>query len=99
MANKLYVGNLSYQTSTDNLRNAFANYGEVVSCTIVVDRYTNQSKGFAFVEFADAEAAQAAIGGMNGQNLDGRQIKVNEANDKPRTDRGNGGGGYRNDRW
>ncbi len=99
MAKKLYVGNLSYQTTEESLRNAFANYGEVVSCSIIVDRYTNQSKGFAFVEYADEQAAQAAIGGMNGQNLDGRQLKVNEANDKPRTDRGNGGGGYRNDRW
>jgi len=95
MAKKLYVGNLSYQTTEDTLRREFSAYGEVLSCSIIVDRYTNQSKGFGFVEFAEDQSAEAAIGGMNGQSLDGRQLKVNEALDKPRQDRG----GYRSERW
>ncbi len=98
MSKKLYVGNLSYQTTEDSLRRAFSAYGEIVSCSVIVDRYTNQSKGFGFVELADDGSAVTAIEEMNGQSLDGRQIRVNEANDKPRTDRGNGGG-YRPQRW
>lgn len=100
MAKKIYVGNLSYQTSDDTLRQAFSNFGDVVSCSIVQDRYTNQSKGFGFVEFANDQAASAAINGMNGQVIDGRQLRVSEANDKPRGDRGGDRGdrgGY--NRW
>lgn len=94
MAKKIYVGNLSYHSTEDSLRNAFAQFGEVVSANIVMDRYTGSSKGFGFVEMGSDQAANAAISGMNGQELDGRQLRVNEANDKPRRE-GNGGGG----RW
>ncbi len=94
MAKKIYVGNLSYHSTEDSLRNAFAQFGDVVSANIVMDRYTGSSKGFGFVEMGSDQAANAAIAGMNGQELDGRQLRVNEANDKPRRE-GNGGGG----RW
>ncbi len=87
MAKKLYVGNLSYNTSEDSLRNLFANYGNVVSAKIVFDRDTGSSKGFGFVEMSTDEEASAAIAGTNGQELDGRQLRVNEAMDKPRRDR------------
>jgi len=95
MAKKIYVGNLNFQTNDDTLRHAFAAFGDVTSCSVVIDRYTNSSKGFGFVEMATEEAAQAAINGMNGQTLDGRQVRVSEANDKPRSDRGGSGGGGR----
>ena len=95
MAKKLYVGNLSYNTSEDGLRNLFANYGNVMSAKIVFDRDTGSSKGFGFVEMSSDEEATAAISGTNGQELDGRQLRVNEAMDKPRRDRDAGGYG----RW
>jgi len=88
MAKKLYVGNLSYNTNDDTVRHAFSMFGEVASCNVIIDRYTNSSKGFAFVEMATDEAAFTAISGMNGQNLDGRAIRVSEANERPREDRG-----------
>ena len=99
MAKKLYVGNLSYNTSEDGLRNLFSNFGNVVSAKIVFDRDSGNSKGFGFVEMSSDEEAGAAIAGTNGHELDGRQLRVNEAMDKPRRDRdsGNGGGGY--GRW
>ena len=87
MAKKLYVGNLSYNTSEDSLRNLFAQFGNVVSAKIVFDRDTGSSKGFGFVELSTDEEASAAIAGTNGQELDGRQLRVNEAMDKPRQDR------------
>jgi RNA recognition motif-containing protein len=87
MAKKLYVGNLSYHTTDDTLRHAFSVFGEITSCTVVIDRYTNSSKGFGFVEMSTEQAAEAALSGMNGQTLDGRQLRVSEANDKPRGDR------------
>jgi len=87
MAKKLYVGNLSYNTSEDSLRNLFAQFGNVVSAKIVFDRDTGSSKGFGFVELSTDEEASAAIAGTNGQELDGRQLRVNEAMDKPRRDR------------
>jgi RNA recognition motif-containing protein len=87
MAKKLYVGNLSYNTYEDSLRNLFAQFGNVESVKIITDRDSGSSKGFGFVEMgSDAEAA-AAISGTNGQELDGRMLKVNEAMDKPRRDR------------
>jgi len=95
MAKKIYVGNLSFQTNDDTLRHAFSMFGDVASCSVVIDRYTNSSKGFGFVEMANDQAAAAAISGMNGQTLDGRQVRVSEANDKPKADRGGSAGG----RW
>jgi RNA recognition motif-containing protein len=95
MAKKLYVGNLSYNTTEDGLRNLFSGFGSVSSAKIVFDRETGNSKGFGFIEMSSDEEANAAIAGTNGQEFDGRQLKVNEAMDKPRRDRGSSGG-YRN---
>lgn len=88
---KIYVGNLSYSTENEGLRVAFEQFGAVNSAEVVFDRNTNRSRGFGFVEMPNDEEAKAAIDGMNGKDLDGRPIKVNEA--KPRTTEG--GGGYR----
>ena len=84
----LYVGNLPYDLSEDDLRAAFAAYGEVASANIITDRETGRSKGFGFVEMPDNSSADAAIKGLNGSALNGRAIKVNES--KPRNDRGGG---------
>lgn len=86
MAKKIYVGNLSYHTYEDGLKQLFQAYGEVVSVKIIVDRDTGNSKGFGFVEMSSDSEAQAAIAGMNGREVDGRQLRVNEAMDKPRRD-------------
>ena len=90
---KLYVGNLSYEATEDSLRALFGTHGEVLSVAIITDRETGRSKGFAFVEMADDAAAQAAQTALDGTEVDGRNIKVNEA--RPREDRrgGSGGGG------
>jgi RNA recognition motif-containing protein len=93
MGRKLYVGNLPYSATEQTLRDAFAASGTVDSVSVITDRDTGQSKGFAFVEMASDREAQAATEAMNGKMLDGRQIKVNEA--KPRENRGGGGGGNR----
>ena len=93
MAKKLYVGNLSYNTTEDGLRNLFSEFGSVVSAKIIFDRGSGNSKGFGFVEMNTDEEASAAITGTNGRECDGRQIRVNEAMDKPRRERGGGGGG------
>ncbi len=96
----IYVGNLSYQTSEDDLRAAFAAHGEVTSVAIISDRYSGQSRGFGLVEMANAEEAKTAISTLDGTDLSGRQLKVNEA--RPRADRGGegGGGGDRGgERW
>jgi RNA recognition motif-containing protein len=86
MGKKLYVGNLSYNTYEDNLRALFQSFGTVVSAKIITDRDSGSSKGFGFVEMGTDDEARAAIQGANGRDLDGRQIKVNEAMDKPRRD-------------
>ena len=95
MGNKLYVGNLSYNVRDEDLQQAFAQYGNVSSAKVMMDRDTGRSKGFGFVEMGTDAEAQAAINGMNGQSLDGRAIVVNEA--RPREERpggfGGGGGG------
>ncbi|MGD9688697.1 MAG: RNA recognition motif domain-containing protein [Phycisphaerales bacterium] len=89
---KLYVGNLSFKTTEDQLRQIFSEFGEVASASLVMDRDTGRPRGFGFVEFANAEHAQAAIAGLNGKNIDGRDLTVNEA--RPREDRGGGRGGF-----
>ncbi len=99
MPSKIYIGNLSYSTSEDTLKNTFANYGEVVSAVIIRDRYTQQSKGFGFVEMADEQAAEAAIGGLNNQELDGRRLRVNHAESKPREQRRNYRPSYTGDNY
>jgi len=90
---KLYVGNLSYQTSEEDLRTLFAKAGEVASVALIKDRDTGNSKGFAFVEMTTQAEAQKAISMLNGFNLEDRELKVNLA--KPREER-SGGGGYGN---
>ena len=92
----IYVGNLAYQTNDESLRSAFAAYGEVASARVVSDRMTGRSKGFGFVEMPDRTQAQAAIDALNGKELDGRTLRVNESQPKPREERGgSGGGGFR----
>src|SRR5947209_19962959 len=91
MATKLYVGNLSYETNDDSLRDLFSEVGNVVSAQVVTDRYTGQSRGFGFVEMASEDEAQQAITAMNGKSVGNRALTVNES--KPRE--GGGGGGSR----
>jgi RNA recognition motif-containing protein len=85
----LYVGNLSYRMTEDQLRQEFEQYGQVSSCTIVMDKATGQSKGFGFLEMPSREEAEAAITGLNGRDVQGRRLNVNEA--RPRE---GGGGGF-----
>ncbi len=91
MSMKLYVGNLAFQTSGEDLRQLFAQAGTVESATVVEDRDTGRSRGFGFVEMATAEGAAAAIEQFNGKEFNGRNLTVNEA--RPREDRGGRGGG------
>jgi RNA recognition motif-containing protein len=88
----IYVGNLSWNLKDQDLSNLFASYGEVVSAKIVNDKFTNRSKGFGFVEMANDDQAQAAIAALNGSEVDGRNIVVNESRPKPE---GGGGGGFK----
>ena len=89
----LFVGNMSFQTTESDLRTAFEQYGEITRIQVMTDRDTGRARGFAFVEMADEQAAANAIAGLNGKELDGRALNVNEA--KPKTDRPSGGGGGR----
>ena len=91
----IYVGNLSYTVTEEDLQKAFEAFGQVASISIIRDKFSNQSKGFGFVEMPVKEEGQAAIDGMNGKELKGRTMNVNEA--RPRTEdrRGGGGGGRR----
>ena len=91
MAMKLYVGNLSFQTSSEDLQQLFAQAGTVESASVVEDRDTGRSRGFGFVEMASKEDGEKAIQQFNGTDLNGRNLTVNEA--RPREDRGNRGGG------
>ena len=93
MAKKLYVGNLSYEVSSSDLEQLFSPHGTVESAQVIMDRDTNRSKGFGFVEMASDSEAQAAISALDGQDQEGRALKVNEA--KPREPRSGGGGGRR----
>ena len=85
MSVNIYVGNLSYDTTEDTLRTLFGEFGEVESARVITDRYTGRSKGFGFVEMTAEDAAQEAIGALNGKSVDGREIRVDKA--KPRTER------------
>lgn len=89
---KLYVGNLSFQTSESQLRELFEAHGQVTSASLVMDRETGRPRGFGFVEFANDDEARAAIEAMNGKNVDGRDLTVNEA--RPREGGGGGGRGF-----
>lgn len=105
MATKLYVGNLSYNTTEDQLRELFSEVGTVESVTLITDRHTGRSKGFGFVEMENDEAAKAAIEKLNETEIDDRKLNVSEA--RPRVERpagggrdfGGGGGGYRPRRY
>ncbi len=91
MATKLYVGNLSFNTTEGDLLRMFEEVGAVSSCTIIMDKFTNKSRGFGFVEMGSEDDARKAIDEFNGKSIDGRPLTVNEA--RPREDRGGGGGG------
>jgi cold-inducible RNA-binding protein len=92
MGTKLYVGNLSFDTSEGDLRTLFSTCGSVTSCNIIMDKFTNKSRGFGFVEMGSQADATKAIAELNGKSQDGRALTVNEA--KPREERSGGGGGF-----
>jgi RNA recognition motif-containing protein len=94
MGSKLYVGNLSFDTTDQELEQAFSAHGEVASALVVKDRHTDRSRGFGFVEFAQEADAKTAKEAMNGQDLGGRALKVDEANPPKERSRNSGGGGY-----
>jgi heterogeneous nuclear ribonucleoprotein A1/A3 len=95
MAKKLFVGGLSWDTTDDGLRQAFAPYGEITEAKVITDRATGRSRGFGFVTFTQDEGAKTAISKMDGTSLDGKTIKVNEAQEKPpRSGGGRPGGGF-----
>jgi RNA recognition motif-containing protein len=102
---RIYVGNLPFSATGEQLQELFGPFGDVVEARVITDRSTGQSKGFGFVEMSTEEATQAAIAQLNGTTLDGRTLRVNEAEarpDRPRRDggsRGGYGGGYGGDRW
>jgi cold-inducible RNA-binding protein len=96
MSTKLYVGNLAFQTTSQDLQELFAQAGTVQSASVVEDRDTGRSRGFAFIEMSSEEEATSAIAQFNGKEVGGRALKVNEA--KPRENRGGGGGGFSNNR-
>ena len=91
MAKKLYVGSLSYNTDDNKLRSLFESFGEVLSAKVINDKFSGQSKGFGFVEFEDSDAADQAIAQINGKEVDGRTLVVNEA--RPQAEREGGFGG------
>jgi RNA recognition motif-containing protein len=113
MGNRLYVGNLSFNTGSDAVRGAFAKFGEVTDVHLVTDRETGQPRGFGFVTMRTSAEAQAAIASMNGSTLEGRALRVNEAEERQgggrgggfggggggRADRGSFGGGGKRERW
>ncbi len=98
MGKKLFVGNLSFQTTEDSLVNLFSECGKVESCKIITDRESGRSKGFCFIEMGTDEEATAAIAKFNGLELDGRALTVNEARPQERREGGGGGGGFRGGR-
>ncbi len=90
---RIYVGNLSYQVTDEELRQAFEPFGEVASASVIMDKFSGQSKGFGFVEMPSKSEGEAAISSLNGKDLKGRALNVNEA--RPRPEGGGGGGGAR----
>ncbi len=94
MSTRLYVGNLSFNSTTDSVRSAFAGIGEVSDVHVVTDRDSGQSRGFAFVTMSSPADAQRAIAELNGALLDGRALRVNEAQERPARGGGGGGGGF-----
>ena len=93
MGNRLYVGNLAFQTTADTLRSTFSEFGEVSDVHVVTDRETGRSRGFAFVTMGGMDAARAAMTQLNGAVIDGRPLRVNEAEERPQRGGGGGGGG------
>lgn len=103
MGTKLFVGGLSWSTSSDGLLQAFETFGVIIESKVILDRETGRSRGFGFVTFENADDAARAIEGLNDHEVDGRQIRVNEARDRDRGGvsgaGGTGGGGYGRSRW
>ena len=97
MNKKLYVGGLPYAVTEDKLQEIFSTHGTVESARVITDRFTGRSRGFGFVEMSSEEEAQTAIDSLNGSDLDGRSLTVNEA--RPQENRGDGGGGGERNRW
>ncbi|MCO4755297.1 MAG: RNA-binding protein [Bacteriovoracaceae bacterium] len=97
MSAKIYVGNLSFSTENEGLESLFSQYGKVVSARVITDRETGRSRGFGFIEMSNSDEAAAAIEALNNTEHDGRNLRVNEAEDKPKRSfgGGNGGGGRR----
>jgi len=93
MSQSLYVGNLPYSTTQDQLKDLFSQAGEVASATVITDKFSGRSKGFGFVEMADADGASKAVAELNGYEMDGRSIRVSEA--RPKEERKGGFGGER----
>jgi cold-inducible RNA-binding protein len=91
----IYIGNMSFDTTEDQLRQAFEGFGEVSTVKIITDRDSGQPRGFAFVEMSAENEATAAIGGLNGQELNGRALNVSEAKPRAQSSNNNGGNGYR----
>ncbi len=94
MAKKIYVGNLSFDTNDDQLNSIFTPFGAVVSARVIKDKFTDRSRGFGFVEMENNEEADKAIAALNGKEVDGRALKVSEAQPREDKPRGGGGGGF-----
>jgi len=99
MNKKLYVGGLPYAVTEDKLQEIFSAHGTVDSARVITDRFTGRSRGFGFVEMSNEEEAQKAIDSLNGTDLDGRSLTVNEARPQDNRGGGSGGGGGGGDRW
>jgi len=99
MSKKVFVGGISWNTDDEGLRQAFEKFGEVSDAKVITDRNSGRSKGFGFVTFENDEGASKAISEMDGQDLDGRTVKVDIAQDKPRDNNRGGYGGGGRDRW
>jgi RNA recognition motif-containing protein len=95
LSNKIYIGNLPFTSTEDELRSLFSQHGDVQSVNVIMDRDTGRARGFAFVEMTNEGDAAKAIKDLDGSELGGRNLRVNEAEDKPRGGGGGGGGGYR----